>query len=184
MNPFLLAVGKFWVPPPIRKLVLKRIITIVASAGAWDPPLTRGLSEKHLRKQLALFSNARIGQALSFGGDLPTIENRLYLESRKLGAEIRTRLNIRTEEEVFSVSQAMYKLLGIDMIIAENREIIIPHCYFSGYFSPDICRVMGKIDAGFVAGLSGGGTLLFKYRITEGRECCRAYLCFEEKGNE
>ena len=55
-----------------------------------------------------------------------------------------------------------------------HGEITISRCYFSSFYSPEVCRVMSAMDRGLLAGLAGGGELVFIQRITEGQPCCRA----------
>ena len=58
-------------------------------------------------------------------------------------------------------------------------EVVINRCYFSRFFSSEVCRLMSAMDAGLFAGLSNGGVLTFSCRITEGQPCCRAHFRWE-----
>ena len=69
---------------------------------------------------------------------------------------------------------ALYGYLGIDMSAGPAGEIVVRRCLFAGYFSAPVCEVVGALDEGLAAGLSGGGELEFIERITGGAACCRA----------
>lgn len=62
--------------------------------------------------------------------------------------------------------------------IAAQREnewrIRIPHCSFSGAYTPRTCYVMSGLDAGIICGIFGGGKLAFEERLTEGCPACSA----------
>lgn len=70
----------------------------------------------------------------------------------------------------------LYSNIGIRVTGHLPGEIIIPACYFSGVYTPHQCRTMSLMDWGIIAGICGGGKLIFKERITQGCGRCRACL--------
>jgi hypothetical protein len=108
-------------------------------------------------------------------------------------------LYVRTVEETMAAGRLLYRMLGIDFQgdargevprrgrsprrwpsgystreEGERGEVTIARCYFSSYYSPQVCRLMSAMDQGLFAGLSGGGRLIFMTRITEGYDHCQA----------
>jgi hypothetical protein len=73
-----------------------------------------------------------------------------------------------------ALSRFLYGILDIEFHGNRSGEITIGRCYFSDFYSPQACEVMSAMDRGLLAGLAGGGDLVFTERITEGRPCCRA----------
>jgi hypothetical protein len=85
-------------------------------------------------------------------------------------------LGIHSVDDVMALGRLLYSLLDIEFQGSSSGEIMISRCYFSGYYSPEVCRVMSAMDHGLLAGLAGGGKLVFSQRITEGHACCRAHF--------
>jgi hypothetical protein len=77
------------------------------------------------------------------------------------------------------MSELVYKIIRIDLQGGPEGHILIRKCFFSHYYSYEVCRVISSLDEGLLAGISGGGRLKFDQRITEGHDCCRARLLFE-----
>ncbi len=77
-----------------------------------------------------------------------------------------------------ALGRSLYDILDIDFDGSDSGsgsgEITISRCYFSSFYSPEVCQVMSAMDRGLLAGLAGGGELVFIERITEGQPCCRA----------
>ncbi len=74
------------------------------------------------------------------------------------------------------MSQIIYKILGINFKGDRAGNILIARCFFSHYYSREVCRVVSSLDEGLLAVLSGGLHLDFNRRITEGSDCCQARL--------
>ena len=72
--------------------------------------------------------------------------------------------------------QGTYQVIGIDFAGTADGRVRIARCGFAAAYSPAVCRLIGALDAGLLAGLSGGDRLAFSQRITEGAPCCLARL--------
>jgi predicted ArsR family transcriptional regulator len=70
----------------------------------------------------------------------------------------------------------VYGLLDIDLRGNGRGELTVRRCAFSEVYSAEVCRLVSALDAGLLAGLSGGDRLEFTRRITEGAPCCLARL--------
>ena len=56
-----------------------------------------------------------------------------------------------------------------------RNEFAIRRCFFSGFYSPEVCRLISSLDEGLAAGLTGG-KLCFVQRITDGGSCCKGHI--------
>ena len=66
----------------------------------------------------------------------------------------------------------VYGLLDIDLRGTRDGEITVRRCAFSDSYSAEVCRLVGALDSGLLAGLSGADRLEFTQRITEGAPAC------------
>ena len=114
--------------------------------------------------------------ALREGRDLPELQDRLERGAHALGARLRTGLRLRTTDDAMAAARMVYGLLGIDLHGTRDGEITVRRCTFSDIYSAEVCRLVGALDTGLLAGLSGGEHLDFTQRITEGAPCCLARL--------
>ena len=64
-----------------------------------------------------------------------------------------------TINDVMSASRLLYRILGIDFHGTEQGTIMISKCFFSRTYSSSTCHVISSLDAGMIAGLSGGGAM-------------------------
>lgn len=105
---------------------------------------------------------------------------KLYPSAYALGKWIRWVTGFKQPEDLRQLIFWLYRNIGIDMRGKLPGELIISRCYFSRYYTPEQCALMSNVDAGVIAGLVGGGELVFTERITEGCGRCRA--CFRGRG--
>jgi hypothetical protein len=163
-------------PAVARRAALRALFaTTAAGFGRPVPPL-EGLDADALLRRYALFTSEQAEAALRDGQDLPGIQDRLERGTRALGARLRTGLRLRTTEDAMAAARVVYGLLDIDVRGTGHGEITVRRCPFSEVYSAEVCRLVGALDAGLVAGLSGGDRLEFSQRITEGAPCCLARL--------
>jgi hypothetical protein len=95
------------------------------------------------------------------------VEEKLYLQSFLLGKDLRKSLRIRTQEQALEALELIYKVIGIDFRVSptadsklgkpareENvaNEFFISGCFFSTYYSADVCRLISSLDRGLAAG--------------------------------
>lgn len=164
------------IPDFIKKKKLNELFRLTADAFQSELPQLRGLSFAEYLLQYALFTREQVESYLQGGRPLEDVKCRLYKNSYTFGQDLRKRLRIRTWEQAVTVLEAIYKLIGIDFQYDGQGEITVKQCFFSKYYSGEICRLISSLDEGLAAGLSDGGKLCFKQRITEGCSCCRGFL--------
>lgn len=105
--------------------------------------------------------------------------DKLYPKAYALGKKIRQITGFKKEEDLRQLVFWLYKNIRITMKGELPGDLIIPKCYFSKFYTPAQCRLMSNVDAGVIAGIFGGGELVFSERITEGCGRCRA--CFVKR---
>ena len=170
----LVTILKFYSPEFIKKRVLNELFTITARAFECALPPLRGFSYAELLKQYALFTRAEAEKSIQHNHDLQAIRNRLFDQAYQMGHELRKKFNISTDEEVMELGQRLYEILGINFQGNKQGLVTISRCFFSEYYSSQVCQLISALDEGVLAGLSGGGQLNFSQRITDGNNCCLA----------
>ena len=164
------------VPAVARRAALRALFaTTAAGFGRPVPPLGR-LDADALLRRYARFTSKQAEAALQDGRDLPALQDRMERGTRALGARLRSGLRLRTPEDARAAARVVYGLLEIDFHGTGHGEITVRRCPFSEVYSAEVCQLISALDAGLLAGLSGGGRLEFTQRITEGAPWCLARL--------
>lgn len=172
----LLKIMQLYIPQFIKKKKLKELFCLTADAFQSEMPDLRGLSFAECLSKYALFTKEQAESYLQSGRPLEEIKHQLYQNSCIFGQSLRKSLYIVTWEEAVTVLKIIYKLMGIEFQCDMQGEIIIRQCFFSKYYSSEVCSLISSLDEGLAAGLSGGGRLCFDQRITEGSNCCKGYF--------
>lgn len=176
----ILAIARLYIPAAIKKQYLQQLFAIVADAFAVGAPQIKSLSFQRGLQQFAAFSKMQAECAIRSNRDLRFIKDRLYEEAHQLGQNIRKQFRIKTQQDVVRAAAMIYRVLGIDFRCDLQGEALYTRCFFSRFYTREVCEVISAIDAGVLAGLSGGARLSFRQRITEGQDCCRAYFDLKE----
>jgi hypothetical protein len=176
---FLFHFSKIFIPEYMKKRELMNLFHLTALAFERTIPPTFGLSFDDCLVVFAHFTKSEVDRAMR-GGDLQTIQDLLYQGAYEFGNKFRKKFRVSTTRDVMEASRFLYKILGIDFKGTEKGTITISKCFFSQHYSPSTCRVISSLDAGMIAGLSGGGGLSFSERITEGSTSCNAQFIFKE----
>lgn len=155
-------------------LELRILMRQTAKAFGVDSPKTARCSTPELLKAYAQFTAKEAMQAIQHGDKLETLHQKLYQMTYTLGSRLRRLLNPKDEKECFSVITLLYRNIGIQICEESPGTVCVRKCYFSGFYTPEICSVISAIDQGIFAGIYQGGKLTFHERITEGCDVCRA----------
>jgi len=161
-------------PAIVKRQALVQLFRATVAAFQADMPRLSGLSREQCLLAYARFTADQADEALRQGGDLSELQERLYRNAYRLGRTSGWLLGVHSVDDVMALGRVLYAILDIDFEGSRSGEITIGWCYFSSYYSPEACRVMSAMDSGLLAGLAGGGELMFSQRITEGHPCCRA----------
>ena len=172
----LLKIMQLYIPEFIKKKKLNELFCLTADAFQSELPELQGLSFAECLSKYALFTKDQAGSYLQSGRPLGEAKQRLHQNSCIFGQNLRKSLHIVTWEEAVTVLKIIYKLIGIDFQCDRQGEIIIKQCFFSKYYSGEVCMLISSLDEGLAAGLSNGGRLYFNQRITEGCSCCKGYF--------
>ncbi len=172
----LLHLAQLYLPSFIRKKKLKELFELTAEAFQSEPPSIRGLKFEESLIRYARFSAEKAEEALKQPEGIIPLKARLYQNAFRMGETLRKSLGIRTRSDVILASGILYRILKIECTVDLSGEVTIKRCFFSRYYTPQVCEILSSLDEGVLAGLSGGGKLIFRDRITEGKPCCRATL--------
>jgi len=177
----LLAFAQIYVPPFIKKARLYELFEATADAFQCQAPPYRGLPFNECLKQYALFTKDKAQESIRQENEFE-VKPRLYQNAYRLAQKIKKSFRIDNVEDMMKISKVVYRILNIEFAGNCDGEIIIRRCFFSSFYSSDVCQLISSLDEGLMGGLSGG-TFRFSQRITEGKECCRARLSFERNSN-
>jgi hypothetical protein len=172
----LLKIMQLYMPEFIKKKKLYELFCLTADAFQSELPELRGLSFAECLSKYALFTKEQAGSYLQSGRPLEEAKHRLYQNSYIFGCSLRKSLHLAGWEGAVTALKVIYKLIGIDFQCDRKGEIIIKQCFFSKYYSGEVCKLISSLDEGLAAGLSGGGRLYFNQRITDGCSCCAGYF--------
>jgi hypothetical protein len=161
--------ARVWMPDCMRKRLLDVLFARTAAALCQPPPPLRGLTAERTLQAFAEFT-------AQHAVDSPLVSRRLFAVTFGPGKWLGRAFGVASTRDVMDTAQLLYRVLGIDFAGDANGQITISHCFFSPVYRPTTCRVMSALDAGLLAGLSGGKHLEFSQRITDGYSCCRAEL--------
>jgi hypothetical protein len=170
------------VPEPLKKRILRDIFSSTAQAFDAALPDIKGLSSGRLLETYAHFTRSAAEEVSTKELDPEAVRLRLFQNASDLGSTLRKRFHLRSREDVLKMSRIIYKILGISLEGRADGQVIIRSCFFSRFYTAEVCRLISALDEGAAAGLSGGGRLEFSRRMTEGYDCCRGYLRFKDEG--
>jgi ferredoxin len=168
---------RLYVPAAMRRRELEDLFGRTAAAFGQPVPPARGRSVRARLGDFARASRDWAEAAIANGEDLEGVDGRLYRSARHLGRVYRARLGIGSLAEALAAARVIYRGLGIDLKgDPRTGSIVVRRCMFSACYSARACGVISALDRGLLAGLAGGGELVFTQRITEGHAQCRAEL--------
>ena len=177
----LVSVLQIYMPDCVRKRALAQLFSHTAAAFEAEVPPIAGLDPEECLAKYARFTQTQAERRLRDGREVEAVEQRLYRNAVEMGGLHRRWLRPGTVQDVMAIGRMLYRILAIDLQGDARGEVVINRCYFSRFYSSEVCRLMSAMDRGLFAGLSNGGELTFTARITEGQPCCRAHFTWEPK---
>lgn len=176
----LLKAARIYIPETVKKKQLRRLTVITAEAFNCPVPQERkGRYSEDLRRYAELTAE-QTQRYINEGRDLKELKERLYKSALKLGEQLRREFRVKSPREVLQTLELLYGLLGIEFQCDGGGQVVMNRCYFSRFYTSQVCGVISSLDEGMAAGLSEGGSLAFYQRITEGSSCCRARFSIKE----
>lgn len=176
----LLITAQIYLPAFIKKKKVQELFELTAESFQSDLPDTKNLTYSDCLIAYAQFSKTKAEEVIKLDNNTEAVKERLYLNAFQMGEKLRKDFRIKTQADVIHFSKILYKILKIDFTGNLSGEVIIKRCFFSQFYTPEVCGIISSMDEGLAAGLSAGGRLVFKNRITEGRNCCQATLNMED----
>lgn len=168
-----------YTPGFLKKQVLVELYRATANAFRRAMPSVNKLSFEEQLQSYAVFTNVQAERALEHGENLSRLQARLHHNAHDLGQRLRERFGLKQMQEAMDLARILYRIIGIDFLGSSAGDITIERCYFSPFYSPQVCKLISALDEGLLAGLAGGGKLTFSQRITQGSAACKA--CFFQK---
>lgn len=172
----LLVAGQLYIPSFIKKRRLRELFDVTAEAFQCKAPTLEGLPFNECLRRYALFTKENAEELINRGQNFE-ISLRLYKGAYALAQKLRKNYHLDSVEDIIRMAKIVYGILNIDFRSNPQGEIVIKRCFFSVFYSREICRMISSLDEGFLEGLSGG-TFRFSQRITDGKECCLAQIYF------
>ncbi len=139
-----------------------------------EAPKTAGLSASKLLQDYAKLTADAAMRAIKSGQDLKSLQKKLYHMAYRLGSGARRWLRPRDERECLAILVLLYRNIGITIREVTPGKFCVYKCYFSAFYTPEVCSVISALDKGIFAGIYAGGRLTFRQRITEGKDVCWA----------
>ena len=180
----LVSVLQIYIPEYLRKRALMQLFNCAATAFGAEAPLIAGLDSAGCLARYARFTQTLGQQCLHDGREVAAVEQRLYRGAVEMGRLLGKWLRPGTVHDVMAIGRVLYSMLAIDLRGDARGEVVIERCYFSQFYSREVCWLMSAMDRGLFAGLSNGGELTFTARITEGEPCCRAHFSWEPEARD
>jgi len=175
-----LNIARLYIPVSIKKRKLQELFELTADAFQSDLPPIKNLSYNACLEAYARFSKSKAEEAVKLTDKTEMVRKRLYRNAFQMGEKLRRDFRIRTKTDVLRLSRILYRILRIDFTGNASGEVMIKRCFFSQYYTPEVCGIISALDEGLAAGLSAGGRLVFKNRITEGKSCCQAAFSMKD----
>lgn len=176
---FLVSVLQIHMPEYVRKRALEQLFRSTAAAFEARLPPLAGLDSQACLAAYARFTRMQAERRLREGREIEAVEQRLYRNAVEMGQSYGKWLRPGTVQDVMAIGHVLYRVLATDFQGDARGDVVITRCYFSRFFSAEVCRLMSAMDRGLFAGFSNGGELTFATRITEGHPCCRAHFDWE-----
>lgn len=177
----LLQIANIYVPAFVKRKYFTRLFSATAEAFHTHLPNMSGWKYDRFLQEYAVFTRKESDELFRQGIDIEPVKKSLFDGAMQLGSELRRILKVRTRRDIMLAGRMLYRMLGIDFRMNPEGEITIGRCYFSKFYSAETCRLISSLDAGILAGISGGGKLVFINRITEKADSCHANLIFPEE---
>ena len=171
----------FYIPSFLKKKGLKELFISTAAAFNKRIPSLKGLSFENSLLKYALFTKEEVEKYIVDGGDPLNLHKGLNEHAILFGKKLRKIFFIKSFKKAVSIFELLYSFIGIDLKISGEGEISVKKCFFSNYYTPNVCAIISAIDSGVFEGISGGCRIEFRQRITEGNDCCKARIILKDR---
>ena len=159
-----------------RRIELQLLMNLTAHALGQKPKRIWTLPNAKALRVYADFTSSN----LQAGADEPLLE-RMHTEAYKMGRLLRRLFLINNEARAQQLIVALYRNIGIKLSFESSRQLCFHRCYFSRFYTPQVCKAASALDDGIIRGILGleSEHLHFSQRITEGCKYCKAQLIID-----
>lgn len=175
-----LRLGQLYLPPSVKRKRLKQLFALTADAFGSNVPCMEEISIDEILERYARFTREEAEKSIERPEEREKVRERLYRNALAMGRELGSVYRIRSRRDALQMGRIIYKVLKIDFRGDGACGIVVKRCFFSSYYSAEVCALISAIDEGMMAGLTSGLKLRFIERITDGNECCKAFFSIEE----
>lgn len=169
----LIKIAQNFMPEFIKKKKLNELFRLTADAFQTEMPSLRGLNFRECLSLYAFFSREQAERYLEGRGPIEEVKSRLFQNSFVFGKNLRKSLHIISRQDSVAALKMIYKLMEVDFQYDGQGEFIVRQCFYSNYYTAEVCMLISAMDQGLAAGISAGGKLYFTQRITDGSGCCK-----------
>ena len=173
---FILALARVYVPTCVKKKRLHELFKATADAFQRPAPPYQNLGLEACLEKYAVFTREQ-AEAIIKQGKQDEVMSRLHRNAFQMAQELKKSYHV-SSRDTMTIARIIYKILGIEFKGDSQGRISIKRCYFSSFYSEDVCRLISALDQGLLEGLSGG-KVGFTQRMTEGATECKALLSFK-----
>lgn len=152
-----------------RRIELQLLMNLTAHALRLSPQRIWTKSSDDALRAYAQFTSDK----LRHGVDKQLLQ-RMNGEAFKMGTRLRRLFHLRHQADIEQFVIGLYHNIGIELKGHIPGNLCFRRCYFSQYYTPEICLAASALDDGIMRGVVGSGRLEFHQRITEGNNCCLA----------
>jgi hypothetical protein len=172
-----LFIAQWFIPQSFTRAEIGNLFSATAQAFgvAGSVDLETGTIEA-LLAEYAAFTRKHAERILRDRKSQDAAKKKLFDSAFAIGARLRKELGIRNFNDVRVAARAIYRALKIDFSCGKNGDIVVKKCFFSRYYSAEVCSLISSLDSGLVAGLSDGMTLFFSESITGNNKYCIARI--------
>ncbi len=164
-----------YIPVFLKKRKLLQLFSATADAFGVTMPPMNGLRIEDCLKEYARFTRDEAARAICNGAG-GEVKQRLYRNAYRLGSALRGEFGVKNMNQAMKLAHTVYQVVGINFMAGPRGDVVISRCYFTDFYSSEVCSVISSLDAGLISGLTAGGRLTFSQRLTEGNDCCFARI--------
>ena len=160
-----------------RRIELQMLMNLTARALGQKPKRIWTLSNAEALRAYAEYTCSN----LQADAD-ETMFERMNTEAYRMGRLLRQLFLISNDTSAQRLIIALYRNIGIQLSFCDSQHLCFHRCYFSSFYTPQICKAASALDSGIIRGISGlpAKHLQFSQRITEGCNCCRAQFTINQ----
>lgn len=152
-----------------RKIELQVLMNITARALGSRPRRLWTLPEEQALHEYADYTRRHLQNGVN-----AELLRRMDSEAYRVGRLLRRLFFLRQSTDIERFTIALYRNINITLEGHIPGRLCFRQCFFSRYYTPEVCLAASALDGGIMRGLAGEGRLLFEQRITEGSEHCNA----------